>query len=243
MKFVYFDFEVFSNDWMVVLLTEEADGKKPEKFVMGRDSLFIHNNPDRLLDFYEANKEYVWVGYNCNHYDQWILKAILSGIEPKKMNDWIIVEEQAGWTYGTRLDQLEMKRWKLKCFDVYNRVTDGGGLKGLESSMGVSIKEFYIKLAIKRLKDFGINYVRADGVVYEDEKKVNSRDVVWQQKYEIAKQYFEKQGDLNIKGKVMIGEVNITSWIQTQRKNYKSGKLSEERIKLLNDIGMVWDKG
>lgn len=680
---------------MVVLLTEEANGKKPEKFVMGRDSLFIHNNPDRLLDFYEANKEYVWVGYNCNHYDQWILKAILSGIESKKMNDWIIVEEQAGWTYGTRLDQLEMKRWKLKCFDVYNRVTDGGGLKGLESSMGVSIKEseipfdiqwrlnkeeveevkkycfwdvrstrdvfwerydtfetdwgvvqlinedrdepdetlisksetqltaimlgakkpkipradefefslpanveikryknvydwyankenrrynvwsieknkivknqlnidisgtphifgyggvhgsidqfsyicaddeiiitadvssfypsflikyhslsrnvpdpskykqiyyqrlkykaeknkkqkplklvlnktsggmkaetselydpkmnnqmcvscqlylldlaehlelagfedyvllqsntdavyfkikkkdkeaaidickewmartnfeleftectkiyqkdvnnyllvtvdgdiktkgayvkeqtnltrdlpivrealvkymmdgspveetikncdvlldfilttkasskyeaamhgdkrlnekcnrvfaslreedkgkgifkiskatgkpnkfsnspescfidngdirgkkvpeyldkeFYIKLAIKRLKDFGINYVRADGVVYEDEKKVNSRDMVWQQKYEIAKQYFEKQGNLNIKGKVVIEEVNITSWIQTQRKNYKCGKLSEERIKLLNDIGMIWDKG
>jgi hypothetical protein len=33
----------------------------------------------------------------------------------------------------------------------------------------------------------------------------------------------------------------LVRWIKTQRKNYKSSSLSEDRISLLNEIGMPWE--
>jgi len=136
MKFVFFDYEVFSNDWMVVLI-EENKGQLYK--------VVIKNNPLDMMRYYDIHKNDIWIGYNCNHYDQWILKAIMCGIEPVKMNDWIIHQERQGWEYSS-----ELREYKLNCYDVYNRVTDGGGLKALESSLGLDIKETSIPFDINR---------------------------------------------------------------------------------------------
>ena len=36
-------------------------------------------------------------------------------------------------------------------------------------------------------------------------------------------------------------ELNLRSWIYSQRKKYKNGTLEEDKIKLLNQIKMVWE--
>ena len=98
-------------------------------------------------------------------------------------------------------------------------------------------KEWYIRFCIKRLKDFGVNYVRADGVVYEEEKKANSRDVVWMEKYMIAKQMIER-GVVIKSSTVSDGGVKIGTWLQSQKKKLKEGKQIEERVELLREIGV-----
>lgn len=83
---IFYDFEVFKEDWLAVFI----DVTKKKEYV-------IINNPDELKALYEANSKDIWVGYNNRHYDQYIMKGILLGMNPKRINDWIIVEKKEGW--------------------------------------------------------------------------------------------------------------------------------------------------
>ena len=66
----------------------------------------------------------------------------------------------------------------------------------------------------------------------------NENDLQWLEKYEIAKEYYAKHGNLDVT--IDINHILFT-WIRTERKAYKAGTLSEERIDALNRIGMIWD--
>ena len=39
----------------------------------------------------------------------------------------------------------------------------------------------------------------------------------------------------------MEGEIDLATWISTQRSNFNKGKLDDVRIDKLNSIGMIWD--
>ena len=76
--------------------------------------------------------------------------------------------------------------------------------------------------------------------------------MTWEDYYELAKAYREKHGDLLIREefKTIYGDeydeygVNLGEWIKQQRRAYKGQgnyKLSNEQIKLLDEIGMIWD--
>ena len=75
-------------------------------------------------------------------------------------------------------------------------------------------------------------------------------DEIWAQMYALAKNHFEKYGSLKriTTGYKTLNGIdkdekgyNLGSWIGTQRTTYKIGKLSPERIDLLEQIGMVWE--
>lgn len=65
----------------------------------------------------------------------------------------------------------------------------------------------------------------------------------WDNMYRLAQKYFELHGDLNINAKYVTekGE-KLGVWISGQRFSYKNGRLSEDRIKKLEQIGMVWSR-
>lgn len=66
---------------------------------------------------------------------------------------------------------------------------------------------------------------------------------LWMERFEQAKEYSKKYGNLNIKkrGKTK-EEIFIIGWIATQKNMKKSGNLSEKKIQLLESIGIVWDE-
>lgn len=72
------------------------------------------------------------------------------------------------------------------------------------------------------------------------------RDVSWQRYYAAAKAYYEKHGDLNVPANYRgaNGE-DLSAWIRRMRMYRKSGiqssYLLEERIEMLDRIGMVWN--
>ena len=68
-----------------------------------------------------------------------------------------------------------------------------------------------------------------------------SNEENWNIRYNLAKQYFLKHGNLDINRFYEVDNILLGHWINTQRSMYKNGKLSESRIKLLNDIKMIWD--
>ena len=129
---IFYDFEVFKYDWLVVLI--DLDAKK---------ETVIINNRDQLQQFYDQHKGVIWAGYNSRHYDQYILKAILCGFDPKDVNDWIIVEERPGYRFSSLL-----RNFPLINYDVMPNPPIS--LKTLEAFMGHSIKETSVPFDINR---------------------------------------------------------------------------------------------
>ena len=130
---VFFDFEVFIKDWLVVIL----DMTQQKEHV-------IINNPSDLEQFYQEHKSDIWVGFNNHHYDDYILKGILCGFNPKEINDFIIVKGEAGWKFSNLFRQFP-----LLSYDVFQAKIDRG-LKFFEGSLGNMVKESSIPFDIQR---------------------------------------------------------------------------------------------
>lgn len=129
---IFYDFEVFEYDWLAVFID-----------VTNRKEYVIINSPDKLKALYEVNRKNIWVGFNNRHYDQYIMKGILLGMNPKKINDWIIVDNKEGWQYSRRFSQVQMIN-----FDVMPNPPVG--LKTMEGFLGSNIKETDVDFRIKR---------------------------------------------------------------------------------------------
>ncbi len=69
-------------------------------------------------------------------------------------------------------------------------------------------------------------------------------DQYWNRMYELAKQYYEQNGDLCVPHDYVCCGKRLGRWIGTQRSDYKKLTnvfFTQERIDRLNTIGMVWD--
>lgn len=73
----------------------------------------------------------------------------------------------------------------------------------------------------------------------------NFSDYRWERNYNAAVQYFQKHGNLNASAYFVSEDgVQLGVWLRRLRSDKKNGTLSltEEQIKKLDDLGMVWDK-
>lgn len=129
---IFYDFEVFKYDWLVVFIDTDT-----------RQTFHIINDSEALRKLYEANIKNIWVGFNNKHYDQYIFKSILLGMNPKTINDKIIVEGLDGWQISREFNKIYMIN-----YDVF--LTKSSGLKTLEGFMGNNIKETSVPFNIDR---------------------------------------------------------------------------------------------
>ncbi len=64
----------------------------------------------------------------------------------------------------------------------------------------------------------------------------------WEAMLECAKRYYEAYGNLNVpKDYISDSGINLNSWIASQRKSIRDGKLSQEKADKLYEIGFVLD--
>lgn len=129
---LFYDFEVFKYDWLVVVMNTNT-----------RETNVIINSKEELERLYNANINEIWCGFNSNHYDQYILKAILCGFNPKEINDYIIVEGNPGWKFSSLLN-----KFRINNYDVMQ--SGDRGLKAFEGFMGNDIKESSVPFDIDR---------------------------------------------------------------------------------------------
>lgn len=126
---IFFDLEVFAYDWLLVTFN-------------GEKWTYIENDRELLQQYYDENKHDLWIGYNVKGYDQYIVKAILLGYNPKLVNDWIIKEGKAGWQFSNDFRNIKL--------NIYDCIVFGKSLKQLESYLGVNIHETDVDFDIKR---------------------------------------------------------------------------------------------
>ena len=130
---VFYDFEVFKYDWLVVLIEPDNDMKRT----------VIHNDNDAMRAFFEQHKDDIWIGFNSRHYDVYILKSILLDLNPKDCNDFIIVQGKDGWRYSALFNRIQVNN-----YDVMTALDRG--LKWFEGSMGNDIEESGVSFSIDR---------------------------------------------------------------------------------------------
>ena len=63
----------------------------------------------------------------------------------------------------------------------------------------------------------------------------------WNERYEMAKAYFEKHGDLNIPKSYTVGDFQLGIWIRQQKAQYRDGNMSADHKERLTAVGMDWD--
>ena len=80
-----------------------------------------------------------------------------------------------------------------------------------------------------------VKRLKAIGMIWDKEQQQ------WERMYALAKKYKEKYGDLKIPVEYRTNKVNLGAWLQRMRQNYKNGKLSKERIRLLEALGVNWE--
>lgn len=127
-----YDFEVFKHDWLVVI----ADLKN-------KTFIEIVNDKDLLSKFYTDHQYDIWAGFNNKNYDQYILKALLTGHDPFKVSQFIIADSGLGFNYSD-----DLKKINVYSYDIYNNLVHG--LKFYEGSMGDSIEESNVPFDLDR---------------------------------------------------------------------------------------------
>ena len=126
----FYDFEVFVHDWFITIIN-------PIELTMR----VIVNDLKALTDYYNKHKNQIWVGYNSRSYDTYIMKGLLLGMNPKKVNDDIILRGLKGWQISR-----EFKKKKFLDFDIYIK----DSLKTKEGFMGSDIRETEVDFNLNR---------------------------------------------------------------------------------------------
>ena len=129
---IFIDFEVFKYNWLCVAIDP-----------VHRTEYVIVDDRDKLIQLYEDYKNDIWVTYNGRNYDQYIMKAIILGFDPKKVNDWIIVKDRKGWAFSSLFNTI-----RFNLFDIMPNPPVS--LKTLEGFMGYSIHETSVPFDINR---------------------------------------------------------------------------------------------
>ena len=67
----------------------------------------------------------------------------------------------------------------------------------------------------------------------------------WEYRYSIAQQYYKEHGNLEVPANYKVGNISLTKWLDEQRqarKGKREQKLTDDQIRRLDEIGMIWEK-
>lgn len=131
MRLLFYDFEVFKHFWNVVIIDYET-----------KEKIIIIQNMVQLEEFYNENKDSIWIGYNSRQFDQYVLKGLLIGKDPFDITTKLIVNGEKGYHIIPNADEITLIN-----FDI---ATGFHSLKQLEGFMGSRIKETSVPFDLDR---------------------------------------------------------------------------------------------
>ena len=137
LRLVFYDFEVFYDDWCCTFIDYPSMKRK-----------IIINNRDEIVDFYNKCKDrYIFCGYNNVHYDDIILKALVIGedelgISLKELSDKLV--------HGESAFQISNKFYKVPLISYDCMINKAMGLKQYEAFFGSKIYESNVDFNLQR---------------------------------------------------------------------------------------------
>ena len=129
-----FDFEVTQYDWLLVI----------HKYLDNSETIFHNSSTDEVYEFINKNNP-IFLAHNGRYYDQYILKAILSGFdmnEIKRVNDHII---EGGQGFEIQYEYFESFP---PIWDTIQDVVPPKSLKEIEANLLLDITESTVSFDI-----------------------------------------------------------------------------------------------
>lgn len=207
--------------------------------------VWINNYEDRWAKNYKALKDYYLKHGDCNVPKDYIANGInlFTWVTYQKTNKETLKEEQIKLLNDISFSWARHStNWDTAYAIAEQYYKDNGDLlvpKGYmvgDFDLNAWIIERRRKYNKNELSAEKVELLNAIGMVW------NIRDHKWLEFYKLAKEYYKIHGNLHVSNACKFKKRSLGGWIITQRDNYEAGKLSEEKIKLLNEIEMVWDK-
>ena len=125
MKFLVLDFEVFQYDTLLGV------------YDVNKNIYCQMWNRDEIREYYNANKDAIWIGHNNSHYDNFILQALVFNENPYKLSK-LIIENNFKPKLKIPLNYYDLMTWHFV------------SLKVLEAQMGYNICESEVDFEIDR---------------------------------------------------------------------------------------------
>ena len=172
----------------------------------------------------------------------WISRLRRSSREelPKYLGEEQIAKlEACGMRWGNREKQIWMQGYEAAKkyaaehgnLDVPSRYVDDEG-----NHVGTWVRQ--------RKTDYQKGKLSAERIALIDKLDPQWRVDPWDRYFELAKQYFEANGHLEIPVSYTVDGVKLGQWLLRQQKYYdtdnKNVRLTEKQVKLLESIGIVW---
>jgi hypothetical protein len=166
------------------------------------------------------------------HLGQWIVTQRINYSHKKLSASRTKRLEQIGMNWMTRNERFWEECYALaKAYDA-----EHGNLTVPRTEMKLSawLTCQRKKYREDQLTEEQIQRLNAIGMVWEPED-------TWMARYQEACQFYEKNGHLDIPATYVTEDGNyLGAWYRTVRGQYKDGTLSDERIALLEKIGIQW---
>ena len=131
---IVYDFEVFMYNWLVVF-----------KDLTNQTRTIIVDNKEELTEFYLENQNKIFVGYNNKDYDDYIFRAIMSGVDPYTMTVALFNCDNKFSLYKT----FDIKQVPLISVDLMQDIL-GMSLKQGEGHMNLSVDECSVPFDLDR---------------------------------------------------------------------------------------------
>ncbi|NFE94368.1 helicase associated domain-containing protein [Clostridium botulinum] len=175
-------------------------------------------------------------------------------IDDFKLGQWISKQRQSYKNSTLKQKKIELLNSIEMIWDIFEHKWDTGfsyareyykKYRNLNITIGYIIDDFKLGRWIGDQRE---NY--KSGILNQERiELLNSIEMIWdmvEYQWDIglnyATQYYQKYGNLAVIISYTIDDFKLGQWISHQRNNYKSGILSQEKIKYLNTIGMIWNK-
>ena len=201
----------------------------------------------KTINGYEVDEK----GYNLG---AWISTQRFSYKKGTLFEDRIEKLEKIGMIFENAYEDAWNKIYELakKYYEHYGNLKVPQKFKTINGydidengyNFGEWISNQRVKYKKGTLSEDKIKKLEEIGMIFE-----NVNDDTWNMMYELAKKYYGHYGNLkiSINFKTINGYkadengYNLGTWVGSQRMNYKKGSLSEEKIKKLEEIGMIFE--
>lgn len=198
-------------------------------------------NYEMAKEYYECNGNIkVSRGYRARNgilLEMWLSQQIHYYNKGKLDINKINKLEKIGIVWNTN-----EKRWNDN-YEIAKKVYLENGTINVPAKYCINDIKFGYWIARQR-KNYHKGILDIDKIEKLEKLKIkwNIDDEVWFKNYEILKDYYKKNKNIDVKGSyVTENGVTLGRWLIKQRTNYNKGILSIDKIKLLEDLEIVWD--
>ena len=195
-----------------------------------------------LTEYYKDNNNFnIPVSYKTKNgacLDTWVERQRILYRDGKLSDARIEKLKSINFVFDVTSSRWEEKYLLLKkYYDEHGNTDISDDLTVSKASINtwISRQKKYAKEG--RLSEEQIEKLKAIGLLSD----ISYHEHIWYERYSLAKQYYEEYGNISVPQNAVYHEFQLGIWIYKQRVQKREGVLSQDRIELLDKLGIEWN--